>query len=703
MVLLKALRGKRKYVGDIYLDPDFTPDYMRPQSVLLDGFRPTRARFSIEAGEWVEARRILYKSVPKSFGVHVISEPTEEEAERELAKSTSSGKIEVLAAGHDLARRINSRKIDLEQRATRLNSPLSFKLEELREFIVKSDVTIGQYRELVRLPIICGVLQPLRFSNTEAVLDRVTISCELEKLFDTGLNLVLLGEAGSGKTTTLQYYAQRKISEGSRRVVFVPLASLLPQLKQVPSDSALSGEVETLLHAITSYLKDLGVETLTSRFWSGDALLILDGIDEIATEAAWAVDAIAALADKYPKLQIITSSRFSGDFATKIPFIGISLRPFRRAHIAQFVKAWFGTSQQQHAEKILRFLESNSAVSTLAQSPLVLTILCTLEQHGVPLPQSECRLLDERIRLLLGDYDIAKQVIRLRTPGFILQKVAQRLAYALHVRGLRQGRLEELLAFASQGARSVEEAELAVRELIHPCNLLVPASARDEYCFGHLRFQEHLAALELVTNRGLALGDHNRSWWAGVFNLARQMLPHDEFTRLADSIPYLGSEQSRQQDAWRADSKESRLDSSELDVINCRLREVWGEDSAAETFLHALLALGRDCRKDEVSLGELRSATINLNSALVDQLAFWFSVGELALLEVRFRLKKECAPDIVLRPEQLSEAFETGRLFDPVNSEFVERFPQKVFPYFRILKRLRRLSGVDTESEVDIE
>jgi hypothetical protein len=131
----------------------------------------------------------------------------------------------------------------------------------------------------------------------------------------------------------------------------------------------------------------------------------------------------------------------------------------------------------------------------------------------------------------------------------------------------------------------------------------------------------------------------------------------------------------------------------ELDEIRKHVRQVWGEHSSAEMFLEDLLSYVGKSPVEELSLGELRSAAHNLDSdAEVDQLAFWFSAGEQALMAVRFRLRSDGNEDRLLGAEQLSEALHTGELFDLDSRELVERFSDNVFPYFVILRRLRRLA-----------
>ena len=76
-----------------------------------------------------------------------------------------------------------------------------------------------------------------------------------------------------------------------------------------------------------------------------------------------------------------------------------------------------------------------------------------------------------------------------------------------------------------------EKALLALDELIHPCNILSEMEERGKYGFGHLRFQEFLAAREMLENRSIdLLGLLERTWWRGAFIL---------YARVSDGIAWL--------------------------------------------------------------------------------------------------------------------------------------------------------------------
>ena len=76
----------------------------------------------------------------------------------------------------------------------------------------------------------------------------------------------------------------------------------------------------------------------------------------------------------------------------------------------------------------------------------------------------------------------------------------------------------------------VKAALIAVNELVHPCNILVPMSHRENFGFGHFRYQEYLAATELVQNRGIDIIPLlPQDWWRGCLVLFAQLTEDLEF------------------------------------------------------------------------------------------------------------------------------------------------------------------------------
>jgi len=170
------------------------------------------------------------------------------------------------------------------------------------------------------------------------------------------------------------------------------------------------------------------------------------------------------------------------------------------------------------------------------------TILCVLARNGVVLPETKNALYKERFELLWGAYDAKKQLRRVKSSRGCLEDVSKKIAYYLHFRRLRSAPRSEIrkhvVTTLAKKYRQ-EVVEVALDELERPCNVLV-RDVDDALGFGHLSYQEYLAADELYTNRQaeivVRLPD---PWWRGVLVLVA-MKSDDIGTIIEDRIVNTG-------------------------------------------------------------------------------------------------------------------------------------------------------------------
>lgn len=409
-------------------------------------------------------------------------------------------------------------------------------VSELREFLLSARDLFSRTDALWRLPDVAtaaGFGLDQQFA-VDAHKKRFPVS--LRHVFATGVNLLLLGEAGAGKTTSLQIYAREKLREStdSSPILYVPLARLAASSPRSTSFHAPRGEtsdVPLLIARVAEYFNRQGIavsaDQLRALLRVGTPVLLFDGIDEAVGAEAWLPDAIRLLSTELPHAQIVASSRTSGVQASCLQFLEMTLLPFTAQQRAFFIRGWLGPQMAKVAEQLLDHLGTHPTLADVVTNPLLATILCVLAENGVRLPDTEVQLYEERLHLLLGVYDTHKGVHRIRSRHSDLWRIARKVAFALHRRNLRAAPVESLERWAKAAGPDPESKArnvAAVHELIEPCNVLVPMTDGGQFGFGHLRFQEHLVAHELRENRGLSLksfiGDY---WWEGPMILLAQM------------------------------------------------------------------------------------------------------------------------------------------------------------------------------------
>jgi hypothetical protein len=419
-------------------------------------------------------------------------------------------------------------------------------LAELRKFVLDCNEIFNVLDECLSEPtvfVVDKVLGAQRFVSLER-LPRLGLS--VHDVFDSGVDVCVLGEAGAGKSTTLQMYAHKcaRHSDGAEVALYLPLARVASSMEsRLEKDHVGEGQLR-LFNAVVAYLRSRGAQVSEVEFTQlinerRRAIFVFDGLDEIIERFPWVVDALQALKGRFPRSQFIISSRMSGDYLQKVRSVGLTLMPFTDEQRDTFIKSWFGPSDTQRPEEIISHLRhpANADLANVVRNPLLSTVVCVLGKQNVPLPGNEIGLYEERMRLLLGHYDQRKGIKRVKTHHSMLDACARKLAYLLHEQHVRQAPLDWLVERAADRVRQSQrpEVERAVRELVDPCNILVPMTESGAYGFGHLRFQEYLAAYELKNNRGLELESLLRdSWWKDAMVLFAQMT--DSIEQIIDQL-----------------------------------------------------------------------------------------------------------------------------------------------------------------------
>ncbi|MDI3198260.1 NACHT domain-containing protein [Serratia nevei] len=369
----------------------------------------------------------------------------------------------------------------------------------------------------------------VNFTSSQAVM-KDGISISPFTLFDTGHDIAVYGGAGAGKTTTLQMYVEDIISKGMKNIIYLPLNRLINKESvyfSVDSETTSSHKQILSLILLSKNIDDTddNINDLEITLNDTDSLrLVIDGLDEAYSKVPYILDSINIFKKKYPSIQLIVSSRDCVSFISKINFLGVTLLPFTTEQLYKFIRYWFAENIDE-AQGLILDIES-SDLREIVKTPLLATLLCILKKRGIDTPSTEMEIFTRRLKLLCGEYDNYKTIKRSSSDSMQLEKAAMKLAYHLHIRNKRSDNMESMvtyLAYDTTFGYPQDVCSLLVEELINPCNILHLDPLTKHYSFGHLRFQEHLAALELKENRGRdILPLLNKDWWSGTLCLYSQ-------------------------------------------------------------------------------------------------------------------------------------------------------------------------------------
>jgi len=351
-------------------------------------------------------------------------------------------------------------------------------------------------------------------------------------IFDSGCNIAVYGEAGAGKSTTLYVYAEKLYKNKSphEEILFIPLNRITSKLGKVTQDEKNiivdpTNNFNTLINAFLLY-KDIAV-TPDNRQWIIKSLtektkvvIIIDALDESADEASWIIPALSEIPQKLRNAQVITSSRNCVTFINNIEFLGITLLPFNKDQLRKFIFGWLSDESQK--QELWQSIQEKELFE-VAKNPLLATIICTLHENGIPVPENEPDVYRRKIELLCGLYDQSKGIKRTKNERTFLETCCRKIAYRMHSRSQREASLEEINIYLNEELESrirTGVADSVLHDLINICNVLIKSPDNNTYSFGHLRIQESLAAEELTMNRSIDIVSLvAQGWWAGALFL----------------------------------------------------------------------------------------------------------------------------------------------------------------------------------------
>jgi HEAT repeat protein len=353
--------------------------------------------------------------------------------------------------------------------------------------------------------------------------------------------VVLLGDPGTGKTTLMRYLAVKAAGTEASDIGLPKDQERLPILVYM-RDWAKHPE-RSLLAQVQDFAENTLQMELPSGFlehWTdGQALLLLDGLDEVAEDATRAtlVEKINCfLADPAHEQNwaVITSRPWGYQpyyFRTDT-YPHFELELFNEAQIQEFIEHWYlnrCNNNVAQAQELIRDLQdalkSKDRLQNLVRNPLLLTMVALIHRYQDTLPKRRHKLYDRAVDTLLKSWDRGKwgKTDREAYGEFKyldrdddLRRVMSQLAYWIHTQYETQ---------TTESGTVVEEGELLAqlsRIIRDECSSVKPHQAKEEaerfvafirdragllneygqgrYAFVHKTFQEYLTA-EAILNK----------------------------------------------------------------------------------------------------------------------------------------------------------------------------------------------------------
>jgi len=458
------------------------------------------------------------------------------------------------------------------------SQPLSVSLEKVYVSLTALDKQIGEKRN-----------KKLSFEEEffHGQMGYLTIGMALQR----NRRLVIIGDPGCGKTTLISYlgltYARTLtgtedlvqerlgLKEASTLPIMLPLRNLGYHLREKhpnPSKDGPSILLDDLREYYAAQQIILPEEFFGTYLDKGEAVLLLDGMDEVADPALRQRVArlIERFASRFEKCRFVVTSREVGyEGASRIggEFGLAKVREFDSGEVRQFVRDWTrvvettlagGESNDivrmanEQAGRLIQAIESNPRVADLAVNPLLLTVIALVHRYRAQLPERRSELYEEVVEVLLAHWDEAKGletrtlIANRELDGGDRRSLLEPVAFWMHEgqkREIERDELRSLLVPAFKNMTVNEsDARKAVDVFINLINMrsgLLVERGVGVYSFAHLTFQEYLTARALADRKDVldyTLKRLSDPWWREVFLLVAGYLSTQGKRRVSEFI-----------------------------------------------------------------------------------------------------------------------------------------------------------------------
>lgn len=380
--------------------------------------------------------------------------------------------------------------------------------------------------------------------------------------------IVVLGDPGSGKSTSLKFLAYTICSHRAECNALQSYVPVLIKATDFAKYNASTGR--SLSEYIIDYNTKYGL-LFAKSLENNNLVLLIDGLDEInvTNQRHAVVDKLNSFAAQYPEIKTIVSSRIVGYKETRLSysFFHFEVERFSDEQITLFLNNWYSSisaysdkNQEkafEEANNLFRSIKRNSSVYRLACNPLLITIIALINYQGNKLPEKRASLYEISTTTLLDNWVKLRVDHKNNIDKEILIELLAIVAFHIHEdysTGLIPEKdLRDILRYEyAKIYPHLPEKELRqdIRDIISflrkDAGFLFEKGYDEngEALFGfvHLTFQEYFAAMEFNTKwKEGVLKKNLKSYifnpnWTEVIKLAASLFKLNDPSRLGRNL-----------------------------------------------------------------------------------------------------------------------------------------------------------------------
>lgn len=410
-----------------------------------------------------------------------------------------------------------------QQQMIKLAANVSAAVEEdvaryLETYLVKTDtLLLPTLSETIPAPFDKSFVDPSYATRDGSEVCASDI-LELRDLTLSRRHVVILGDPGAGKSTSLQALGRHMAKDAAR--ASNQLIPFQVTLRHFVRQRTIVPDLDFVRYAATyneTKAVSLDSNEISYLLHVGRAAFLFDGLDEILDfdERQQITESIHALAQAYPTSVFVVSARSAGYSTAPIYRFDdvLMTQPFTELQVSTFVQNILEVLPVSGVEGRTpdKFMSATKLNSDLRSNPLLLGVMCSMYAAGRTVPSNRAELYAKCAEMIFESWDDRKSI----SVPFEYVQAAELAVRGLALEIFRAGREEFSARWLSQYLESFyareEEADPLTAERFARDTLAlwrgrkwilvfvgVDQDGIETFRFSHRSFLEYFAAQEMV-------------------------------------------------------------------------------------------------------------------------------------------------------------------------------------------------------------
>ena len=228
---------------------------------------------------------------------------------------------------------------------------------------------------------------------------------EIEKLIDEKKNMIISGDAGTGKTTLLRKIGEKLISKNTEGTV-----KNIPIFISITEIFEYEFQIEKI---IKEKLSGNFGEIRESFFYDYNVILLVDSIDELDTENQKAIIVELSTLNSKGKIRYVIGTRNQEKISSLFDDDGFNIYQidnFNNEQIKKFVSQFF-LGKQNRADQLIDSLKENRIIERMPITPLTLSLISILyEENNLEIPATIADIYDNFNSLIIGRSTVTSRI-----------------------------------------------------------------------------------------------------------------------------------------------------------------------------------------------------------------------------------------------------------------------------------------------------